>query len=135
MQARPLLALSLLTLLGCEAVNDGDPDGPDFTLASSCLPPAKAAASDTAKLRVLFVSADSLHFIVPVQLNCGMKYAFSSSLPSPDTLAIAQREAGGTRAKCTCTKELTVSLKAEAGQSLDKVKVVKTPSGIFPDFH
>lgn len=151
MKAWPLLApplLVLLALAGCEAVNDGDPDGPDFTLGSSCLPPGPgpvkvdsagtakiAALSDTTGLQVLFVSADSLHFIVPVQLNCGLKYAFSASLPAPDTLAIAQRETGGTRAKCTCRKELTVSLKAETGQSLDKVRVVRTGSGTFANFH
>lgn len=135
MKSWPILAASLLALAGCEAVNEGGPDGPVFTLGTSCLPPAKFGAMDSTGLRVLYVSQDSLHFIVPVQLNCGIKYAFSASLPAPDTLNITAREVGGTTAKCTCTRELTVSLKAEAGQSLDKVKVLKTPSGIFPDFH
>lgn len=147
MQIRSLLMASVLAFAGCEAVNQGDADGPDFTLGEACLPPDSQPASwdpagsaktsaleDTSGLKVLFVSADSLHFIVPVTLNCGLKYAFTANLPDPDTLVIAERVIGGTTAKCVCGKELTVRLKAQAGQSLDKVKVVKTPSGIFPDF-
>jgi len=145
MDPRPLLASLLLALAGCEAVNEGDPGAPEFTLASSCLvpvpepvqadPAGRADLADAPGLRVLLVSAERLHFIVPVDLNCGLEYAFSASLPSPDTLVIEQRETGGAVARCMCKKELTVSLRAEPGQRLDGVKVLKTPSGTFADFH
>lgn len=148
MKARHFLAASLLFLVGCEAVNQGDADGPEFTLGSSCLPPdpepsrrhpegsaKRSAPADTSGPRVLFVSADSLNFTVPMLLNCGLEYAFTASLPAPDTLVIAERAIGGTTAKCMCRKELTVAMRAEPGQSLDRVKVLKTPSGVFADFH
>lgn len=130
MKVRQLLAALLLALPGCEAVNETGPDGQDFTLGIACLPDPvpspeasavsakRAAPPDSSGLRVLFV---------PVTLNCGLKYAFSASLPAP--------EIGGTTAKCMCRKELTVSMRAESGQSLDQVKVLKTSSGVFADFH
>lgn len=151
MKAGPILIASFLALAGCEAVQDGDAGGtgaPVFSLGSSCLPPeplsyrdyptdpaAGGSLRDTSGLEVLFVSADSLHFTVPVHLNCGLEYAFSASLPAPDTLVISERVIGGATAKCMCRKELTVSLRAEPGQSLDKVKVLKAPGGVFADFH
>lgn len=138
-----LLSLGLLPLFlaACEAVNDGgeEPQTGPFILSGCKGPPGSAkpaaSASDSTGLRVLYISADSLHFIVPMVLNCGLRYTFTSASPSPDTLAIASHEAGGSAAKCVCTKELTVSLKARPGQALDLIKVVKADSTIFSDFH
>lgn len=132
------LFLLPLFLLACEAVNDDEePTGP-FILSDCKGHPGEAkmaASSDSTGLRVLFISSDSLHFVVPMVLNCGLKYTFTAALPSQDTLAIASHEAGGAAAKCVCIKDLTVSLKAEPGQVFDHIKVVKADSTVFSDFH
>lgn len=127
-----------LFLFSCQSVNSpaSAPEDPAFRL-SACLGAAlpMSATDSGVGLRVLYVSVDSVRFIVPFNLNCGFHYVFTASLPVPDTLAVDQRVVGGDLAKCNCRKDLTVSLKAAPGQAFDKVKALKADGLIYYDFH
>jgi hypothetical protein len=136
------LGLALAVLAGCDPVDEDVPQPQSETFRlSGCLgsPGAKTtaiASSDSGVgLRVLYLSADSLRFIVPFDLNCGLRYGFDHALPAPDTLTVTHRVIGGTTAKCECRKDLTVSLKAAPGQAFDKVKALKADGAVYLDFH
>ena len=129
---RYLSIFPLLFLIGCET---GPEENSEVAFSlSECMNSGvgkAAAVSDTLPTgQILFKSPDSLSFIINTVLNCGAQYAMHASVVSAETLSVSISDIGSVRARCMCSKDVTIDYKSN-GSSLAAIRYVRIEGQIF----
>lgn len=124
----PILALALpmvFLLSACDSGVDGPVNSPGLSVASGpCDKNLAKTASQAGEL--IHADKDSISFTFEATLNCDVSYAYHSALLDKSTLSLTVEavDPGDSRARCVCSRALTVSAKAMSGEDYSSVKTL-----------